>query len=67
MENLSLLNMKKLWTPDEFANYLKSKGPIFWWEKGNFWIVTRYHIGKEILKSPDFTADRSSFFCFENA
>ena len=58
----SLLDLKIKNTPAEFAHLLRSKGEVFWWERGKFWIVTEHALGEQILKSPDYTADRSSFF-----
>lgn len=62
MSNLSLLDRKIQSTPTEFANYLKEQGDIFWWEKGNFWVITSHAHAREILISEDYTCDRSSFF-----
>jgi len=62
MEPLSLLDIKINSTPEEFANFLRKKGDIFWWEKGKFWIVTSHAYAKKILTSVDYTCDRASFF-----
>lgn len=62
MEHNSLLDMKINNTPERFAELLRSHGDIFWWEKGNFWVITRHEYAKDILISDDFTCDRSSFF-----
>lgn len=62
MEQLSLLDMKMKSTPQEFADYLRNMGDLFWWDKGNFWVITSHAYAKEVLISSDFTCDRSSFF-----
>src|SRR5690606_34901403 len=48
--------------PDAFSNYIRSFGEIYFWEKGNFHVITRAHHAKEVLTSDAFSADRSSFF-----
>lgn len=58
----SLLQAKKEKTPTEFAHHLLEKGPLFFWEKGPFWVVTDFKLGEEVLRSPKYSADRSSFF-----
>lgn len=62
MSQPSLLDMKIKLTPGEYAKYLRDQGDIFWWEKGNFWVVTSHEYAKKILTSDDFTCDRTSFF-----
>jgi cytochrome P450 len=62
MQNWSLLEAKIKLTPMEFAHYLQAKGDLFWWERGNFWVITAYDLAKEVLLSDDFTCDRSPFF-----
>ena len=56
------MDLKKTSTPTQFANHLIEMGPVFWWPKGNFWVITDYDYAKNILLSDDFTCDRSSFF-----
>ena len=48
--------------PQAFTNYVKNFGEIYFWEKGNFHVITRADHAKEILTSSDYTADRGSFF-----
>jgi cytochrome P450 len=48
--------------PNLFSNYLKSFGEVYFWEKGNFHVITRAHHAKDILTSADYSADRGSFF-----
>lgn len=62
MSQPSLLDMKINSTPEEFSQFLTEKGDIFWWEKGNFWVITSHEYAKNILTSADFTCNRSSFF-----
>ncbi len=57
-----LLDTKIQSTPDELAGLLRSQGPISWWERGGFYLVTDYALAAEVLRSPDYSADRSSFF-----
>lgn len=62
MQQLSLLDVKLKSTPEEFATFLREKGDIFWWKKGNFWVITSHAYAKQILTSSDYTCDRSPFF-----
>ena len=48
MEQYSLLDMKINNTPEKFAEFLRSNGDIFWWEKGNFWVITSHEYAKNI-------------------
>lgn len=48
--------------PILFSQYVRSFGEIYFWEKGNFHIITRMDHAKEVLTSPAFSADRGSFF-----
>lgn len=58
----SLLTTKMESTPAEFAAMLRERGPVYWWPRGNFWLVTDYRIAEAALKNPDLSCDRSSFF-----
>jgi cytochrome P450 len=59
---VSLLEMKKRLTPGGYARFLKTKGDVFWWPAGRFFVVTSHHLAKEALKNPALSADRSAFF-----
>lgn len=48
--------------PKVFSDYIRSFGEIYLWEAGNFHVVTRAQHAREVLMSPDYTADRGSFF-----
>lgn len=48
--------------PNLFSKYLKSYGDIYFWEKGNFHVITKATHAKEILTSSEFTANRAPFF-----
>ena len=48
--------------PQVFTDYIRSFGEVYLWEAGNFHVVTRAHHAREVLMSPDYTADRGSFF-----
>lgn len=48
--------------PQDFSDYLRSFGEIYWWPKGNFHVITRKDHATEILKSKAFSADRRPFF-----
>ena len=48
--------------PQDFTNYIKSKGDIYFWPQGGFHVVTQAELAKEVLDSKTFSADRSSFF-----
>lgn len=62
MQEPSLLDLKMLHTPAIFAAKLREKGPLFWWERAQFWVVTSHQYAKSILTSEDFTCDRTPFF-----
>ena len=57
-----LLDIKSRSTPTEFAQRLRETGPVFWSEADQFWVVTDYELAATVLKSTDFSADRSGFF-----
>lgn len=48
--------------PESFAAYIKSYGDIYFWEKGNFHVVTKASDAREVLTSSHFSADRGAFF-----
>ena len=48
--------------PTTFADYIRSYGEIYFWEKGNFHVITKASHAKDILTSNDFSAGRGSFF-----
>lgn len=48
--------------PTLFTEYIKSFGETYFWEKGNFHIVTKSSHAREILKSDAYSADRGAFF-----
>lgn len=48
--------------PSVFADYIRSYGEIYFWEKGNFHVITKATHAKEVLTSDAFSADRGSFF-----
>jgi len=58
----ALLQRKAESTPEAFAQFLLSLGPLRYWEKGKFWIVTEMKLAEQVMRGPEFTADRSSFF-----
>lgn len=48
--------------PQLFADYVRSFGEVYFWEKGKFHVITKSQHAKEILTSQDYTADRGAFF-----
>lgn len=66
MTQTSFLDFKKTSNPhtfhDDFSHYVKSFGDVYFWEKGGFHVVTNATAAKEVLTSPDFSADRGAFF-----
>lgn len=48
--------------PDQFAHYIKSLGDTYFWEPGNFHVVTRAQDARDVLTNPRFSADRGAFF-----
>lgn len=62
MATLSFLEAKKTMTPTEFTKYVQQGGELYYWEQGNFWVVTTQDLAKKVLTRPEFSADRSKFF-----
>lgn len=58
----SLLDMKINNTPRDFAEFMREKGDIFWWEKGNFWLITSHALAREVLNNEAFSCNRAPFF-----
>lgn len=58
----SLLELKFKTAPKEYADAVKQGGPVYWWERGKFFMVTRYQEAEIVMRSPQFSADRSAFF-----
>jgi cytochrome P450 len=62
----SFLEFKKNATtaefPSAFSDYIRSFGETYFWEKGNFHVVTKAQDAKEILTSDAYSADRGAFF-----
>lgn len=48
--------------PKLFSDLVKSYGEVYFWEKGNFHLVTRAQDAKFVLTDKAFSADRGSFF-----
>ncbi len=48
--------------PEDFSKYVKSGGDIYFWEQGNFHVVTKADLAREILTSANYSADRGGFF-----
>ena len=62
LPNQSLLETKAQFPPERFAALLRGQGPVSWWGRGNFWLVTDHKLATALLKSPDFSCDRTPFF-----
>lgn len=62
----SFLDFKKKATtadfPQAFSDYIRSFGDVYFWEKGNFHVITKAQDAKEILTGDAYSADRGSFF-----
>lgn len=48
--------------PSSFSDYVRSYGEVYFWEKGNFHVITKAQHAREILTSDAYSADRGSFF-----
>lgn len=63
---LSFLDFKKKAStaefPSAFSDYIRSYGDTYFWEKGNFHVITKAADAKEILTSDAYSADRGAFF-----
>src|SRR5205809_20488 len=59
---MDLFTLKKTSSPDEFSHHLRAQGPMFWSPGEGFWVITDHELAQSVLKSSDFSADRSSFF-----
>lgn len=62
MKPYTLMQLKQTTTPEQFSQHLREMGDIFWWEPGQFWVITSYQLAKKVLTSEDFSCDRSPFF-----
>ncbi|MGQ3887892.1 cytochrome P450 [Legionella sp. CNM-1927-20] len=62
MTTYTLMQLKQTSSPAQFAQHLCEMGPLFWWDPGKFWVITKYDLAKQVLLSPDFSCDRSPFF-----
>jgi len=62
MKSYTLMQLKQTATPSEFCRHLREMGELFWWEPGQFWVITSYELAKSVLSSKDYTCDRSPFF-----
>lgn len=60
--NYTLMQLKKSTTPAEFSRNLREMGDLFWWEPGNFWVITSYELARTVLTSDAYTCDRTPFF-----
>src|SRR5438445_4569388 len=49
-------------TPQEFAAHLNDKGPVFWSEPEQIWVITDHSLAQELLKSSSLSADRGPYF-----
>lgn len=47
---------------DKFSKYVASFGDVYFWEKGNFHVVTRANYARKALVDPALSCDRSKFF-----
>ncbi len=59
---MDLFSQKINSSPFEFSKAIKAKGPIFFSPLEQFWVVSDYDLAVTVLKSGDFSADRSAFF-----
>lgn len=57
-----LMALKTELSNEAFARLLLERGPVFWSEADQFWVVSHHAPALMVLRSPDFSADRSSFF-----
>jgi cytochrome P450 len=62
MSTYTLMQLKKTSTPEQFSHHLREIGELFWWDPGQFWVITSYQLAKQVLMSEDFSCDRSPFF-----
>ena len=59
---MNLLEMKQSLSPTDFAKELRQRGPIFWSEPEQFWVVTDMKLAHQVLRDEGASADRSSLF-----
>lgn len=62
MTSYTLMQLKQTTTPGQFAETIREMGEVYWWQPGKFWVVTSYHLAKEVLTNDVFSCDRSPFF-----
>ncbi len=48
--------------PAQFSHYIKSFGDAYYWEAGQFYVVTSASLAREVLTSANYSADRGAFF-----
>ncbi len=47
---MDLHSRKTSSTPKDFARHLKDRGPLFWSEPEQFWVITDHALAQEALK-----------------
>lgn len=62
MKPYTLMQLKQSTTPGEFSRHLREMGELFWWDPGQFFVITAYDLAKQVLTSEDYTCDRTPFF-----
>lgn len=45
--------------PHPYYAQLREQCPVYFWEEGNAWIITKYRYVAEVLKNRDFSPDKS--------
>lgn len=59
---ISMVDLKKQYTADDFSTVLNDMGPLSYWEAGGFWLLNDYDTAKSLLLDKRMSADRTPFF-----
>lgn len=59
---MDLLTLKSQASPQQFANHLLERGPVFWSEAEQMWVINDHAIAQNLLKSSALSADRGAYF-----
>jgi cytochrome P450 PksS len=62
LSDLGILSLRKKVDQERFARELRRRGDVFWNPIGKFWVVSRYKLAAECMRSSAFKADRRGFF-----
>jgi len=59
---MNLLDLKSRVSTCEFSRQLRERGPLFWSEAEQIWVITDYRLAVSCLRGSHLSADRMAFF-----